>query len=112
MKLSLIGGGSVLAGILASACCIGPLVLSFLGLGGVAFAAALEPYRPVFIGVTFLFLAIGFYFAYRPQPEDCNPGEACATLLSRKTQRLLLWVVTALALLLVAFPYILPYLPL
>ena len=112
MKTSLISSGSVLTGALASACCIGPLVLSFLGLGGVAFAAALEPYRPVFIGITFLFLAVGFYFAYRPQPDDCEPGEACATPQSRKTQRLMLWIVTVLALLLVAFPYVMPYLPL
>ena len=39
-------GGSVVSGILASACCLGPLVLSLLGVSGAAFAQRFEPFRP------------------------------------------------------------------
>ena len=113
MKDSMINSGTIGAGILASACCIGPLVLTFLGIGGAAFAIALEPYRPFFIGITVVFLAVGFFFAYRPQRDvECAPGEVCQTPQSRRNQRLMLWIVVIIAIILVAFPYILPYLPL
>ncbi|MEE9168742.1 MAG: mercuric transporter MerT family protein [bacterium] len=112
MMNSLVNGGTLVAGFLASLCCIGPLALTFLGIGGVAFATVFEPYRPYLIGITAIFLGLGFFFAYRPQKEECAPGEACATPKNRKRQRAMLWIVTALAIILVAFPYILPYLPL
>ena len=90
--------GTLLAGLLASACCIGPLVLGVLGLGSLGLGAALEPYRPWFLGVTAVFLATGFYLAYRPRPAaECAPGEACATKpAGRRNQRIILWIVTAL----------------
>ena len=55
--------GSLLAGVLAaigaSVCCVGPLVLLALGVGGawVSNLTALEPARPLFIAATFICLA-------------------------------------------------------
>lgn len=50
-----------LAAVLASTCCLGPLVLVTLGFSGawIGNLTALEPYRPIFIGVALvaLFLA-------------------------------------------------------
>jgi mercuric ion transport protein len=111
MKTTLVNGGTVVAGLLASACCIGPLLASLLSISGLAFATALEPYRPYFLGITAIFLAGGFYFAYRPQEEECGPDGECKVPQSRRTQRVMLWIVTAIAAVLVAFPYLLPYLP-
>jgi mercuric ion transport protein len=68
------------------------------------------PYRPYFVVLTLLFLGIGFYFAYRPERE-CTPGTACISAKSRKLQRVSLWLVTVLTLGLLAFPYLVPYLP-
>ena len=47
---ALFAGG--LAAILASACCLGPLVLIALGFSGawIGNLTVLEPYRPIFIG--------------------------------------------------------------
>ncbi|MBI5711729.1 MAG: cation transporter [Candidatus Eisenbacteria bacterium] len=105
MKDRSVLAGSLVAGLLASACCIGPLVLGVLGLGSLGFAAALAPLRPWFLGLTAVLLAIGFYFAYRPQPaEACAPGRACAKPASRTRQRIALWVVTALAVALATYP--------
>src|SRR5881398_1114070 len=55
-KGSLVAG--VLAAIGASVCCVVPLVLLALGIGGawVGNLTAFEPYRPLFIGLTLLFL--------------------------------------------------------
>jgi mercuric ion transport protein len=72
---------------------------------------ALMPFRPYFIAINLVFLGIGFYFAYLPQREECAPGTACATPKSRKLQRISLWLVTILTLALIAFPYLIAYLP-
>ena len=57
MRTPKTGRGPLAAGgvaaLLASACCLGPLVLITLGVSGawISNLAALEPYRPLFIGV-------------------------------------------------------------
>lgn len=97
--------GSLVAGLLASACCIGPLVLGALGLGSLGLAAALAPLRPWFLGLTVTLLVIGFFLAYRPRrAEACAPGEACPEPSSRRSQRIALWVVTVVAVALATYP--------
>jgi len=108
-------GGSLISAVLSFlplSCCVFPVAFSFLGASGLAFATALMPYRPYFVALTVVFLAIGFYFSYRPQTKACEPGTACATPQGRKLQRVSLWTITALTLALIAFPYLIPYLPL
>jgi len=102
---------SALLSFLPLSCCIFPVAFSFLGAGGLAFAMSLMPYRSYFIALTLLFLCGGFYFAYRPEKVGCAPGTACGSPRSRKLQRVSLWVVTALTLILLAIPYVIPYLP-
>lgn len=118
MKVSRIGVAnsvSVLSAffsVLPLGCCVFPVALSFLGASGLAFAAALTPYRPYFIGLTVISLAAAFYFTYRPQ-KGCEPDEAaCAAPARRKFQVVVLWTVTALVVLLLIFPYLVPFLPL
>ena len=97
--------GSLAAGLLASACCIGPLILGAIGLGSLGFAAWLAPARPWFLALTGLFLAIGFYLAYRPLPASaCEPGQPCETPNSRRPPRLMLWTVTLVAAALATYP--------
>jgi mercuric ion transport protein len=97
--------GSLIAGLLASACCIGPLLLGAVGLGSLGFAAALAPLRPWFLGLTGVLIVIGFFLAYRPRrAEACAPGETCAQPTSRRNQRLALWLMTALAVTLATYP--------
>jgi mercuric ion transport protein len=45
-----------LSAILASTCCLGPLVLVTLGFSGawIGNLTVLEPYRPIFIGAAFI----------------------------------------------------------
>jgi len=102
---------SALLSFLPLSCCIFPVAFSFLGAGGIAFAMSLMPYRSYFVALTLLFLGGGFYFAYRPEKVGCAPGTACGSPRSRKLQRVSLWVVTALTLILLTFPYVIPYLP-
>ena len=97
---------AVIAAIGASLCCIGPLVLLALGIGGawISYLTALEPYRPIFIGVVLLFLFLAFRKLYLV-PVTCAPGDACAVAATRRNQRIIFWIVTLLLIALLTFPY-------
>ncbi len=97
--------GAILASAAASACCLGPLVLTILGIGGAASALALAPYRPYLIALTVVLLGTAFYITYRRRAQACAPGETCEMPTANRTGKVLLWVATALILLAIAFPY-------
>jgi mercuric ion transport protein len=111
--MQLTGKGSLIAGVLAaigaSVCCVGPLVLLALGIGGtwVSSLTAMEPYRPFFIGLTLLFLGLAFRRLYLV-PQVCTPGMPCAEPRTRQRQRLTFWIVTVLLLGLLAVPWLAP----
>lgn len=109
----LTGKGSLVAGVLAaigaSVCCVGPLVLLALGIGGtwVGSLTAMEPYRPIFIGLTLVFLGLAFRKLYLV-PQVCTPGTLCADPRTIKWQRLTFWIVAVLLLGLLAVPSLAP----
>lgn len=97
---------AIIAAIGASLCCIGPLVLLGLGIGGtwISNLTALEPYRPIFIGITLVFLFMAFRKLYLIPPQ-CSPDDACAVPSTLRNQRIIFWVVTVLMIALLTFPY-------
>ena len=108
LRGSLVAG--VLAAIGASVCCVGPLVLLTLGIGGawIANLTALEPIRPWFIAATLIFLGLAFRRLYL-QPQVCEPGAPCAEPLVLKRQRAIFWVVALAVLALLATPWLAPF---
>jgi mercuric ion transport protein len=104
---ALAAGG--LAAILASICCLGPLVLVTLGFSGawIGNLTVLEPYRPIFIGAALVAMFFAWRRIYRPA-RDCKPGEVCAIPQVRSTYKAIFWIVGALVLIALAFPYVLP----
>ena len=96
-----------IAGVLASACCIGPLVLVSIGLGGAAagIVATFEPLRPVFIAIALAALAFAGWKIYRRPVEVCEPGAACAVPQTNRSYKIVFWVVAVIVLLLLTFPY-------
>jgi mercuric ion transport protein len=48
------------AAVLASSCCLGPLILVMMGFSGawIGSLSALEPYRPLFLGFTLIALLL------------------------------------------------------
>ncbi len=111
--------GTVLSAIMASSCCWLPLLLLAFGLSGAGIAGALESYRPLFIVLTFGFLAAAFYLTYRPRKSQLTESDCCSTAhdccalakegtkwrFSRMTvNKVMLWAVTLLAVLLLFFP--------
>ena len=104
---ALVAGG--LAAILASTCCLGPLVLIALGFSGawIGNLTVLEPYRPIFIGVALVALFFAYRRIFRPAVA-CKPGEVCAIPQVNTAYKALLGIVSALVLIALAFPYIAP----
>jgi len=104
---SLVAGAFAAVG--ASVCCVGPLLLLALGIGGawVGSLTAMEPYRPFFIGLTLLFLGLAFRTLYLAAPA-CTPGTPCADPRTLKRQRLTFWLVAVLLLGLLAVPWLAP----
>jgi mercuric ion transport protein len=97
--------GGIGAAFVASACCIGPVAFSLIGVGAVgASAVVLEPYRPWFIALTALLVASAFYHAYKPLPADACTDDRCPPQ-SRRIPRLLAWIAAIAAAVLIAFPY-------
>lgn len=98
--------GATAAAFGASLCCIGPLVLLALGIGGtwISYLAALEPYRPIFIGISLIFLFLAFRKLYLV-PRQCAPGDACAIPTTLRNQRILFWIVSIVLIALLTFPY-------
>jgi mercuric ion transport protein len=99
------------AAIVGSLCCVAPLVLLALGISGawIGQLTALEPYRPIFVGVMLVFLGLAFRQLYIV-PAHCVPGEACANPRLQRRQRQIFWVVVVGLAALIAFPWYAPLL--
>jgi len=106
-SVSLLAAG--LAALLASACCLGPLVLVLLGVSGawIGNLTALEPYRPIFIVVALVAMLFAWRHIYRV-PKECGPEELCALPRVKKAYKVLFWCVVALIVIAMIFPYVLP----
>lgn len=107
--------GGVLAAIAASLCCVGPLVLVMLGVGGawVARLTGLEAVRPLFIGLTLVFLGSAWYRLYVAAParaagDVCAPGDACADPRTLRRQRAVFCIVSLALAALIAVPWVAP----
>lgn len=106
-RAALAAGG--LAAILASTCCLGPLVLITLGFSGawIGNLTVLEPYRPLFIGVAIVALFFAWRRIFRPA-RACDLGDACAIAQVQTTYKMIFWIVAALVVIALAFPYLAP----
>lgn len=106
-RTALFAGG--LAAILASTCCLGPLILVTLGFSGawIGNLKALEPFRPIFISAALLAMVFAYRRIYRPI-HSCKQGEVCAIPQVRSTYKLIFWFVAVLVLVALGFPYLLP----
>ncbi len=110
-KKTIFAGGGVIGALAMSSCCILPLVLFSLGATGdwICSLASLYQYNWIFLLITEGFLAGGFYMVYRkPRASESAPDACCATPLSDRINKTVLWAATVLALAATAFPYVAP----
>jgi mercuric ion transport protein len=99
-----------LAALLASSCCLGPLVLLGLGVSGawIGNLTALEPWRPLFIAVALGALLLAASRIWRPAVA-CAPGVVCAVPRVRRGYRLMFVAVALLVAVALAFPWVAPW---
>ena len=85
-KTVLAATGGVVAAVVSTLCCAGPLVAVALGLSGAGLAATFEPLRPYFVAGTVLALA-------------------CASPIARRRMKWALWTATIVSIPLLTFPW-------
>lgn len=97
-KRNIAAAGGFIGAVLASSCCIGPLVLITLGASGawIGNLTALKAYQPIFVLVALSFLAVGFWQVYGKSKPDCDDGSYCATPTSDLVVKITLWIATLL----------------
>jgi mercuric ion transport protein len=100
----LIGAG-LLTAIMASLCCITPVLALIAGTSGIASTFSwIEPFRPYLIGLTILVLAFAWYQKLKPRKEidcECETDEKPKFMQSKT----FLGIVTAFSIIMLAFPY-------
>ena len=90
--------GGVIGAVLASTCCIAPLVLLTLGVSGawIGNLTALEPYKPYMATVALVFIGLGFRQVYFKPKTVCAEGSYCAKPQSARITKAALWSATVL----------------
>lgn len=97
-------GGSIVAAVAASLCCLGPLVAVTLGSGGLVGSALFEKWRPLLLVATFALLLLAWYLTYRKSSGACAEGSTCASKPVSKWNKLLLGLATGIVVAVAAFP--------
>ncbi len=99
--------GAIGAAFLASLCCTGPVLFVTLGVGA-GLASHFEPLRPLFAVLAVGLLAVGFYTVYGRKLTTVNkvtaPKTSCVVSHDRKREKLVLWIATVLAVIVLTFP--------
>jgi mercuric ion transport protein len=108
-KLAAMGG--IIGALAASSCCILPVILFSLGIGGVWIGnfTQLAPYQPYFIAATLAFIGTGYWLVYRSSKVGCAAGEACARPISNRLVKIALIAATVIVIAAWAFDYVAPY---
>jgi copper chaperone CopZ len=102
MKTILSYVSGILVAVFASACCWIPALLGAGAAGSLGISSRIAPFRPYLLILTAVFLAGGFYFAYRKSREEC-----CQTPEALKKRKLnigVMWVIAALSVAAAAYP--------
>jgi mercuric ion transport protein len=105
------GSGALLVGgvaaVLASTCCLGPLILVALGLSGawIGNLTLLEPYRALFIAGALVALIFAARRIFWPA-QACEPDEVCAAPQSRRVYKVIFGIVALLVFVALVFPYV------
>lgn len=110
-KKTVFAAGGVFGAVLASTCCVVPLLFITLGISGawIGNLTALEPYKPYFAAVALVFIGLGFRQVYFKARPACVDGSYCAKPQSSIIAKIALWVATVVVLLALTIDWWAPY---
>lgn len=106
-KNNRLAGAGLLTAVVASLCCITPVLALISGASGIASTfSGIEPLRPYLIGFTILVLAFAWYKELKPGKAeeiecDCETDERPSFWQTKK----FLGIITVFAFVMMAFPY-------
>lgn len=97
----LLAAGGTIGALLASSCCVVPLLLVTMGISGawIGTLTALAPYKPYFLAVTAALLGTAFWHVYFKPGRACTEETGCTRSLPGRLTKTVLWLATGLALL-------------
>lgn len=96
-------GGGIIASVVASLCCVGPLVLTILGVSGAAALAKFEVVRAPMLLLVIILFSIAGISLYRKR-KHCEPGSICADPRKFKKMIIFYWFGLVIALLAMTSP--------
>jgi len=99
-----LAGTAVGAATVSALCCAGPIVTAVLGVSGGALASAVEPFRPLFLGITGVALGGSYLMVRREDQKACETGTSCASPVARKRTKVMLGIATLVAIILATYP--------
>ena len=102
-KSGLMVGGGVIAAITASLCCVGPLILTLLGVSGAAALSKMEFLRIPMTLVVLLLFGIAGHSLFKKK-DVCKPGSICADPKKYKRMVIMYWVGFVVAILGITSP--------
>ena len=95
--------GSLVLAIMTHICCIAPIFLAVLGVGGAGLFSKFANLRPYLMGMTGFFLSLAFYLTYKKRKVKCENGTSKVRRVP-KWNKIALWVTTILVVFFLAFP--------
>ena len=89
-----LAAGGLVGAILASSCCVLPLIFVLVGVSGawIGNLTALEPYKNWFAAIALLNIGYGFWRVYFQPSAACADGSVCATGQPRNATKVALWL--------------------
>jgi len=97
--------GSLVLAIMAHICCIAPIAMAVLGVGGGGLFSKFANLRPYLMGMTGFFLGLAFYLTYKKRKVRCEDGTSKIRKVP-KWNKISLWVATILVVFFMAFPHL------
>lgn len=89
-----LAAGGLVGAILASSCCVLPLIFVLVGVSGawIGNLTALEPYKTWFAAIALLNIGYGFWRVYFQPSAACADESVCATGQPRNATKVALWL--------------------
>jgi copper chaperone CopZ len=98
-------GGSLVAAVAASLCCILPVLAAMTGTGAAAAGLVFDRWRPYLLILSGLLLAGGLFLAWLDHKKACAPGSICSARQMGRSNSIALGILAASVVAMAAFPH-------